>query len=203
MLACPTVTPPTAAPTRFPIGLAIGLYAGMLGLACLWSWLRADPGLLVWHQSPRPSPWLAAGIGVAIGLVVVGASRVAASRLAWAADLEREFARLLGPLSASEVCVLTAASAVAEEAFFRAAMQPSLGLVLTAVVFGLMHFGPRRTLWPWTLMALGMGFVLGWLADWSGSLVAPILCHATINGLNLWAIALKARPPDPAGPAAR
>ena len=150
-------------------------------------------------MTPREQTFALVGAAVVIVLVVVlpvfvASSRLVTWRFAWAAALERAFVRLLGPLSPAAVCTLTVASALAEEAFFRAAMQPSLGLVATSLIFGLLHFGPGRTFLPWTAMAIGMGFAFGGLAAWSGSLVAPVACHATINGLNLWAIALKARP---------
>jgi membrane protease YdiL (CAAX protease family) len=30
-----------------------------------------------------------------------------------------------------------------------------------------------------------MGFAFGWLYEWTGHLVAPIVAHALVNGINL------------------
>ncbi len=182
---------------RFPTALALGFYGLMLGAAALWSWLRGDPAILVWTPAPGPGLPAAAAAGLGSGLLVVLLSRLAVRAFAWARAMERTFIRLLGPLSAAEVGALAVASAIGEEALFRGAMQPSLGLVPTAVLFGLLHTGGHRLL-PWTVMALVMGFALGGLASWSRGLVAPVLCHCCINWLNLQSLALKARKPNPA-----
>ena len=97
------------------------------------------------------------------------------------------------PLTPGQILLIAAASSVGEEAFFRGAVQPWLGLPVTSVVFGLLHVGPSRVFLPWTTMALIMGFALGLLFSWTGSLIAPVLCHGLINAINLRRIALRAR----------
>jgi len=184
----------------FPFTLMVLLYAGLFGLAVLWSWLRGDPAILTFESQASMQTWVAALIGTGAGLFVVATSRLAIEAFEWARRLEREFAKLLGPISDPEVFALAAVSSIAEEAFFRGAMQPTLGLVATSLIFGLLHVGPIRTFWPWTAMALAMGFALGALALVTGGLLAPVLCHATIHLLNLRSIALKARRPEPDRP---
>ncbi|HKK51424.1 MAG TPA: CPBP family intramembrane glutamic endopeptidase, partial [Myxococcota bacterium] len=51
--------------------------------------------------------------------------------------------------------------------------------------FGACHFLPRRELFVWSLFAAAMGFLLGWLFEWTGQLAAPIAAHAVVNGINL------------------
>ena len=92
---------------------------------------------------------------------------------------------LLGKPSARECVALGLASGVAEEAFFRGALQPALGWLLASLIFGLVHFAPRRELLPWTGFALGAGMLLGGLFEWTGNLVAPIVAHVVINAVNL------------------
>jgi membrane protease YdiL (CAAX protease family) len=74
---------------------------------------------------------------------------------------------------------------VAEEAFFRGALQPHVGLVAASLIFGLAHFAPRRDLLPWTAFSLGAGLLLGGLFEMTGNLLAPVAAHALINAVNL------------------
>ncbi|HUU02819.1 MAG TPA: CPBP family intramembrane glutamic endopeptidase [Myxococcota bacterium] len=172
------------------IGIA---YAVLLFAALAWSMARGD--------GPLPTPagvsfmrhLAGAAMGLAAGLVVVTGDWLSVRLFTWARRLEEEFTKILGPLSAGQVIFLAVTSSVAEEAFFRGAMQPTLGLTLTALVFGLAHLGPTRIYLPWTLMAIGMGFLLGWLYTWTSTLLAPIACHLAINTINLARIALSAR----------
>jgi len=68
---------------------------------------------------------------------------------------------------------------------FRGALQPWLGYVAASLLFGLAHFVPRRELWPWTGFAVLAGFGLGWLFEATGNLVAPVVAHIGVNGINL------------------
>ena len=166
-------------------------YGVLLAIAILWAWLRGDRPLFESPDSLEPM-WSAA-IGTAAGLLTAILSQLSVSRFAWARRLEEEFARILGPLSMFEVVLLALLSSVAEEAFFRGAMQPAAGFVLTSLIFGLLHIGPSKTYLPWTAMAVAMGFALGAMYLWTGSLIAPILCHFLINTINLRRISLRAR----------
>ena len=73
--------------------------------------------------------------------------------------------------------------------FFRGWLQPWIGLPVTSVLFGVLHFVPRRAMLPWTLFSIAAGFLLGGLFVFSGTLVAPVACHALVNGINLMRIA--------------
>lgn len=173
----------------FHLRTAALFYAGILGAALLWGWLRGDVNVFVLPPGDPVAPELhwRVGLGVGGGLLFVATARVFA-RFAWAQRLEAEFRRLLGPLRLRHVTVLALLSAVAEEAFFRGAMQPTLGLVPTSLVFGLMHIGPGRAFWPWTATALAAGFALGGITELTGDLLAAILAHFTVNYFHLWRI---------------
>jgi membrane protease YdiL (CAAX protease family) len=171
------------------ISLAYGV---LFAIAILWAWLRGDRPLF---ETPDPmGPGWSALIGTAAGLLVTLLSQLSVSRFTWARRLEDEFARILGPLTMFEVVLLALMSGVAEEAFFRGAMQPTAGFVLTSLIFGLLHVGPSKIYLPWTAMALAMGFALGALYLLTGTLIAPILCHFLINTINLRRISLRAQP---------
>lgn len=167
--------------------MALAFYAALLGLA-------AGIGLLTGHSLVFASPVTAArgidwgrdpGIGLLAGAAVVALSAVLTEATRWGEALARALAELLGPLSARDCLVLAAVSGVAEEALFRGAIQPHAGLVMASLLFGLAHFVPRRDLLPWSAFALAAGFGLGALYQLTGNLVAPIVAHAVVNGVNL------------------
>jgi len=80
-------------------------------------------------------------------------------------------------------------AAVGEELFFRGLLQPWLGLVPAAVLFGALHVsGPRSWLY-YALTAACLGLGLGLLFRVTGSLVAPITAHLTYNLLVTYALA--------------
>ena len=127
--------------------------------------------------------------GIALGLLVVGASRALTALSGWGKRLHMEFHAVLRGLSWWDAFVIALFSALGEEALFRGAMQPTVGLWITAAAFGVMHAPVRRALWPWPLLAFAMGLAFGVLYRVSGDLAGPVLAHFTINFLNLGHIA--------------
>lgn len=128
-------------------------------------------------------PDLAAGLcGAAIALL---SSRVITRRTRSGERLARSLAAVLGPLELRHCLWLAAASGVGEEAFFRGALQPRVGLLPASLLFGLAHFTPRRELRAWSLFAFAGGLGLGGLFEATGNLVAPVVAHAVLNAVNL------------------
>lgn len=181
-----TLAPVTASRLK----AALLVYGALAATAVGWGIVRGDPDL--YHH---PAPWLdlgalaGAALGVALGLgvgaAVVVATRLAVRRTSWARHLHVEFRQIFGPLSTRDVMVFAVLSSVAEELFFRGALQPAIGLGGSSLVFGLLHVGPTRRFAPWTAMAIAMGFVLGALYQATGDLLAPMVAHLTINAVNL------------------
>lgn len=174
--------------------LAIVFYAVLGALAWLWASLRGDASL--WTEAPPPwadalLPGVGAKVGASLALgaalaaVTVAATRALVRRTAWARELHAEFRSVLGPLTNREVAVFAATSALGEELFFRGAMLPALGLVLSSCVFGAVHLPPRRALWTWSAWALAMGLCFGGIFLATGQLAGPVLAHGAINFLNL------------------
>jgi len=62
-------------------------------------------------------------------------------------------------------------------------------VVVSAVVFGLLHLIPRRLLWPFALWAVWEGALLGIIYVWSGSLLAVLVLHVLhdIGGFTFFA----------------
>jgi membrane protease YdiL (CAAX protease family) len=125
------------------------------------------------------------GIGAGAGLALAGASAAVSLGSGAARRLEEEFRALLGPLRPPEALFLALLSGFVEEVVFRAGLQPAVGLVWASLVFGLLHVGPKRIFLLWTLFAVGMGFLLGWLFAWTEGLAAPVSLHVTLNAVNL------------------
>jgi membrane protease YdiL (CAAX protease family) len=171
--------------------LAAILYAALTAGAVLWCWL-ADR--LPWPlYDPELSSFrllvIGLGAGTGLGVVVVLLSRLMVARLPWARGLYRFFREALGPLDWGRVTALAVFSSIGEELFFRGAMQPALGLWITTLIFAVLHFPSRISLWPWTVMAGVLGLAFGILTQHTGSVAGATLAHFLINLLNLGHIA--------------
>lgn len=145
-------------------------------------------------------------VGIAVGLVtqivimVVGAS-VASALTGGELTFQTTGSPLPGILLPGQPLWLgligtVVLAPVSEELFFRGlALQAwmreygrSFAVIGSAVVFGLVHYGinPIEGLpaeLPWLLLPTTAGLVLGILALRTGSLVAPIAAHATMNAV--------------------
>jgi len=157
----------------------------VLGAAALgWGTLRSQPN--IWHL-PGRDPAVFTGIigGLAAGLLIVFASRMALYRFEWARWLHRDLRHLLFPLTDREIVVLAVASSVGEEMFFRGALLPSIGLWGSSAVFALLHIGPKARHLPWTVASFGAGLLFGAVFIWTGDLTGPVVAHFLVNFLNL------------------
>jgi membrane protease YdiL (CAAX protease family) len=170
---------------RAPAALIAVLYGTLLAAALVWGMARGQPNIYLAPGSrPLALRLMSPLFGIALGLVVVLLSRLALHRHRFARVLHAEFREILAPLSRGEFLLLVSLSGVAEEALFRGAMLPQLGLLPQAAIFALLHVGPGKRFLPWTGLALAMGLVLGALFLACGDLGAPIAAHLTINLLN-------------------
>jgi membrane protease YdiL (CAAX protease family) len=170
--------------------LAFVVYGPLTVGALAWAWLGAER--FAWTLE---TPWLAAqyserlalslGLGLALALTVVAMTPVLVERTKWARALHAELEKIIAPLSSAEITWLALASGFAEELFFRGAMQPVLGLMVTSAIFGAVHIGPKPVLLAWTTWAFVMGLVLGLIFELTGVLWGPVLAHVWINQRNM------------------
>ncbi len=166
------------------LALAFYLVVGALAVA----WRMAVDGAWPWRAEPAPPPWppvLRIGAGLAFGAVLIVVSRVWTTWSPAGRRLAAELAELIRGVSTGQALVLAAVSGLAEEAFFRGALQPRVGWLLASVAFGLAHFHPRPGLRVWSLASALAGLGFGWLFIASGDLAAPALAHALVNAVNL------------------
>ena len=163
-------------------------YGAMMAAALVWRvGLYGEPILYASAEAEAAGirPIRDVGLGVVVGLLVVGVSHVATVRTGWGERLARRLAESLGPVSTPNAILVAMASGLGEELFFRGALQPRVGLVLASLLFGLVHFVPRREMLPWPGFAVVTGLVLGAMFEWTGNIVAPVVAHIVVNGVNL------------------
>jgi membrane protease YdiL (CAAX protease family) len=130
------------------------------------------------------------GIGLIAGGLLSGVWEVARRALPQPVVIEKHFAEILGPMTASEALVLALLSALAEELFFRGSVQGAFGYLPAAALFTVLHLGPGREFRLWTVFAAAAGLVLGALMMWRGALLAPVTAHALVNGIGLYRLAI-------------
>jgi membrane protease YdiL (CAAX protease family) len=166
--------------------LIVLLYAGLGAIAIAWGALRGDADIYrlrgvstIYKMAASPM------VGLALGLFAVFLSRLATHRFEWARVRHREFHAVVGELSSRELFVLALSSSIGEELFFRGALVPQLGVVLSAAAFALLHVRPAARFLPWTAMSFIVGLVLGQMYMSLGDLGGPMVAHFTINLLNL------------------
>jgi membrane protease YdiL (CAAX protease family) len=174
-------------------------FYGAMGIAAL-VWRMWTPGDSILHPSPEAAAraWsvpAALGAGLAAGLVALAISEALTRWTALGKALSDLLAESLGPLDRANAWLLALASGLAEEMFFRGALQPKVGIVGASILFGAAHFLPRRELALWSVYAIGIGLGLGALYEWTGHLVAPVAAHVLVNGINLPRLAGRAKRP--------
>ncbi|MGB8331939.1 MAG: CPBP family intramembrane glutamic endopeptidase [Polyangiales bacterium] len=176
-------------PTRITT-LALVVYGPLTVGALAWAWFVS--GRLPWS---RQTSWLSipygqrlalsAGLGLVLALAVVGMTPGLVRRAQWARSLHLELKTVIAPLSSLEITMLALVSGIAEEMFFRGAMQPALGLVLTSLIFGAVHIGAKPVFLAWTGWAFVMGLLLGLIVELTGVIWGAVLAHVWINQCNM------------------
>ena len=159
-------------------------YGGMFVLACLitWRWGEATD----WFPPKSWEAWIGdALLGVFVGLGLVWLGRLGSRHTAWGRAMLASFVEVLGGLRRHEVLALAFLSGIAEEALFRGALQPLIGVWWASLLFGLVHTGPARYFVAWTLFAFGFSLLIGAITLWRGGILVAVVAHITVNGINL------------------
>ncbi len=143
----------------------------------------------------HPEPWIelspltahlySALLGLTLGLMAVAVTLVLVRKTSWAKALHEELRPLATGLPTAGIIALAVFSSLGEEMLFRSVLQPATNLWIQALVFGLAHQLPGKARFTWALWATIMGLLFGALFQATGSLLGPIVAHATINGMNL------------------
>jgi membrane protease YdiL (CAAX protease family) len=125
--------------------------------------------------------WLALGLALLMVPVVAGIEALG-SLVGFGADADVEALseELFGPLFRSPFGILTIglAAALGEEPLFRGAAQPRFGMIITALLFALVHSNYGITIS--TVVVFVLGLVLGWLRNNHNTTTAMVM-HASYN----------------------
>lgn len=161
-----------------------GLFYGLMLLAAVvWNTVRGREPLAF---GPVP---LGLALGVAAACVTVSLGLLVYRLVPAMRKIAAELApRLVDGTRRSELAQVSVFSGVGEEALFRGALQPEVGLVASALIFGAAHVGPDRRYLVWTAWALFAGFLFGALYELSGGVLAPMSAHVLHNAATflLW-----------------
>ncbi|MEZ5333410.1 MAG: CPBP family glutamic-type intramembrane protease [Thermoanaerobaculia bacterium] len=149
-------------------------------------WIGAREGRIPLTLFVDPGGWwIDLGLGVGAGAALLGLWELARRVLPPARALERRLGDLVAGATASELAALALLSGFAEELFFRGAVQGQWGWLAATLLFALLHTGPGPAFRTWTLFAALAGALFGALMAWRGNLLAPVLAHLVVNGVNL------------------
>ncbi len=150
------------------------------------AWIRGRALPAAWAEGSRV---LAVLVGLAAAAVLVAVNLALLCRapdVRGVRSVRRLYRDTLRPLFATvrlrDVVVISVAAGVGEELLFRGALQAEAGLATASVVFGLLHIGGRDTVvfGAWVMV---MGAGLGWLAEVTGGLLAPIVAHGVYDAV--------------------
>jgi len=169
---------------RLPPWLAVGFYAVLGGLGYGWAELAGTTAYFS-ASSDREHLLLSVGAGVLAALPLLGGGALLERWVPSLRALAREVRETFGVLRHRDVVIFSLSSAVGEELLFRGAVMPTLGLPVSAALFGAAHGFFRGPYRAWSLYATVTGVLLGVLTMWTGTLVAAIVCHATVNFASL------------------
>jgi uncharacterized protein len=163
------------------VRLAVVFYAALLLVAAV---LGALGGRDVFVLSDSAVFGLYVGVATACSTVILG---VILYRLL---PVLRVISEELAPLLVDgarvrDLILVSVMSGVGEEALFRGALQPVLGILVTSLLFGVLHVGPDRRYLVWTVWAIGAGFLFGALYEWTGGILAPMTAHVLHNAATL------------------
>ncbi|MBW2452859.1 MAG: CPBP family intramembrane metalloprotease [Deltaproteobacteria bacterium] len=145
-------------------------------------WVYSEPWLAL---DPTVALAASAGLGLALSLMVVLATRLTVSRCAWAQRLHLELRPIAYGLTAWQIVLIAGLSSLGEELLFRGLLQPWIGLLPQAVLFGIAHQLPGASRWVWVCWAMMVGLACGAIFAATGSLLGALIAHAIINAVNL------------------
>lgn len=170
-----------------PIAVGYGLLASLatalaIALRDGVPWVYATPWL---ELSTLEGVGLSAALGLAVALVVIVATRVTVARYAWAKLLHIELRPIAHNMTLWHILLIAFFSSLGEELLFRGLLQPWVGVLPTAVIFGICHQMPGEAKWVWVCWATFVGLAFGMVFAATGSLVGALLAHMVINAVNL------------------
>lgn len=163
------------------------VYGGMFiaGLALMHFWQNNLTQSFTWPADQENRFRVVAG-GILAAAFLLTSSAAMQSTVNSFKNLQRLFRDLVGPIPYWAGLWLAVTSSAAEEVLFRGALQPTLGLIPTSILFGLAHVGPDGKIGAWSLWAALAGVILGWTYSETGYLWSAIIAHFLVNGISIF-----------------
>ncbi len=162
----------------------------VVGLAIAHLWGGGAPDL-----TPVPAPRTlglgALTAGATMGLVVLLYKSSKSFERALRRSSVKVGAEALELAGYPVMIVIVTTAAIGEEVLFRGGLQPVVGLVPAALLFGFSHGGWRREMWAYTVAASLSGTIFGLMYEWTGDLWVPVTAHAVHNLLSTLLIGRK------------
>ena len=185
----PTATPPASSePVSRPpkpksvARMAVGFYGVVVLFSFGYALFSGTASTLFGEHAPTGSHLLT---GVGIGAAIVLLCRLADWWWPAVRRAEGALAEILGPVGFGTGILLALVSGFAEELLFRGALWTHLGLVGSSLLFGVVHFLPRRALLLYPVFAAAAGLAFGLLRSGTSNVVPCMVAHAVVNGVNL------------------
>lgn len=153
------------------------------GISKGWVYITGMSMVPLYWQPEQAAIGVAIGVGVALLSTVIyelwDSYRIAA---------QEYLQMVLQPLEPIDIIWLGLLPGLSEEMLFRGVALPALGmnaiaLVITSVVFGLLHMANTKYL-SYTVWAIAVGMMLGAVTIHTGNLLAAIAAHVTTNSLS-------------------
>lgn len=174
--AAPALTPVDLVAQELPFLLAAALGVGLF--------IRRDfRGALSRLRLVRPTAWqIVIGVGAALVFFAFGSGMDALNHAlspGTAQKVEAANQHLFGQLgNPLGIATIALSAGICEEALFRGAMQPRLGILWTAIVFTTVHtqYGLSLDAVAVLVLAIGLGLV-----RWAANTTTSTVCHVVYN----------------------
>ena len=154
---------------------------------------------LGWSKPGPFSPMSLVVIGVGLSLIVVILQYALLTP-----DVDTPFEKMLDDPASRIVVALfgITLAPMVEELLFRGFLQPVLvgamgvfpGILVTSVMFGLLHLAQNAYVWQSGVLIMLVGFVLGTIRHLSGSTRASTIVHIAYNSLPFLALLVEGNP---------
>lgn len=118
--------------------------------------------------------------GLVLAIVVAFTTRIYFTNFA-REIIDEFFMPVFASVSNRDVVMLAILPGLGEEALFRGALQPLIGIIPASLIFGFLHTGFSKRLLPYSAWTTLVGLLLGALYIWSGNLWGSMVAHAVIN----------------------
>lgn len=173
------------------LSMVLGVYAGIAVISLIWDWLSHGSAFYSWQGSSFPS-LLSILISLVFIALYVGLSMVVSLLTKWGQQLDLVFTQLLTPISYFQIAIISLVSGFVEEWFFRGVLMNHFGIMVSSIIFGLCHLILVHPLWIWSLWTFLAGLAFALIYESTNSLLLCGLIHATINGVLITILNLKA-----------